>query len=354
MNTYSLETSEGTLRVESTAHLLMRIAELNAMQKIEEMEKTEVFKDALVKSAKAPINTAKGLVTEPVETVKGVATGVGNWFTDVGRSIASDDPHQPGVLSTAVGYAQVKRAFAYDLGIDPYTDYEPLQDQLSGIARVTFAGGLTPKLAFAALQKPAPTASMVLRATSTADGMRKLVRDKSPAELESINDGKLKAMGVPDDIRKEFLRNPAFNPQEETLLVGELDTIQNVSGRELVISTAAQITQPSIARHRRLQVQMMSQYVAAEKRQARIVVLSGLPFLLTNEGVIIYLAPLDHVAWTPALQRKLNAVQADLSAMAGIKGKQLWIEGVFTDAARQNLKALGWELRENTGMIWSF
>jgi hypothetical protein len=66
---------------------------------------------------------------------------------------------------------------------------------------------------------------------------------------------------------------------------------------------------------------MMSQYVAAGKRPARIVVLSGSPFLLTNESVIIALAPLDHVAWTPALQRKLNAVQADLAAMAGIKGK---------------------------------
>jgi hypothetical protein len=54
------------------------------------------------------------------------------------------------------------------------------------------------------------------------------------------------------------------------------------------------------------------------------------------------------------LQRKADAVQADLSAMAGIKGRQLWIEGVFTDAARQNLKALSWEPREKTGMIWSF
>jgi hypothetical protein len=282
MNTYGLETSEGTSRVESTAYLLMRIAELNAMQKLEEMEKTEVFKDALVKGAKAPLTTAKGLVTEPVETVKGVATGIGSWFTDVGRSITSDDPHQPGVLSTAVGYAPVKRAFAYDLGVDPYTDYEPLQDQLSAIARVAFAGGLTPKLAFAALQKPAPTASTVLRVTGTANSMRQLVRDKSPAELESINDGKLKAMGVPDDMRKEFLRNPAFNPQEETLLVGELESMQNVGGRELVIATAAEITQPSVARQRRLQVQMMSQYVAAEKRPARIVVLSGTPFLLNK------------------------------------------------------------------------
>jgi hypothetical protein len=343
MNTYTLETREGTSRVESTAYLLMRIAELNALQKLEEMGKTEVFKDALVKSAKAPIQTAKG-----------VATGIGNWFTDVGRSITSDDPHQPGVLSTAVGYAPVKRAFAYDLGVDPYTDYEPLQDQLSAIAQVAFAGGLTRRLAFAALQKPAPAASMVLRATSTANSMRQLVRDKSPAELESINDEKLKAMGVADGIRKEFLRNPAFNPQEETLLVGELDSMQRVVGRDQVIATVAQVTQPSIARQRRLQVQMMSQYVAAEKRPARILVLSGSPFLLTSDGVIVGLFPLDHLAWTSALQRKADAVQADLTAMAGIKGKQLWIEGVFTDAARQNLKALGWQLREKTGMIWSF
>jgi hypothetical protein len=127
---------------------------------------------------------------------------------------------------------------------------------------------------------------MALRVTSTANSMRELVRDKSPAELESINDGKLKAMGVPAEIRKEFLRNPAFNPQEETLLVGELDSMRNVGSRELIIATAAQVTQPSVARLRRLQVQMMSQYVAAEKRAARVVVLRGSPFLLSGEGVI--------------------------------------------------------------------
>ena len=84
-----------------------------------------------------------------------------------------------------------------------------------------------------------------------------------------------------------------------------------------------------------------------------MVILSGSPFLLTHEG-LIGLAPLDHVAWTPELQRKVDAVQAALAGMAGTKGKRLLIEGDFTDAARQNLTALGWQLREKTGMIWSF
>ena len=136
-----------------------------------------------------------------METGKGVATGIGHWFSDIGRSIVSDDPHQEGTLKTAIGYAAAKRRFAYEFGVDPYSNYEPVQEALNEIALAAVGGGMTPKVAFGLIEKPIGSA---LRATGTFDTMKKLVRDKSPAELEDINEEKLKAMGVhaaksPDD-----------------------------------------------------------------------------------------------------------------------------------------------------------
>ncbi len=49
---------------------------------------------------------------DPADTVTGVVSGIGRWFSDIGRSVVSDDPYQENVLKTALGYAAAKRQFA--------------------------------------------------------------------------------------------------------------------------------------------------------------------------------------------------------------------------------------------------
>lgn len=56
--------------------------------------------------------------------------------------------------------------------------------------------------------------------------MRQLVRDRSPGELEKINKEKLLAMGVTDELTNAFLDNRYYSPQDATLLVGELESMQ--------------------------------------------------------------------------------------------------------------------------------
>lgn len=236
INTYKLSTNYGPLTVESTALLLMRINELNALEHMEKLKGTKVFGEALKKGAMAPLGAVKGLLTEPGDTVKGVATGIGRWFSDIGRSITSDDPNQESVLKTAIGFAGSKRKFAYEYGIDPYTDFEPVQKRLGEIASAGVAGGLTMNMAFGAIKKPAGKA---LKAMGTTHKMKQLVRDQSPAELEKINRNKLKSMGIPDSLSNEFLNNPYYNPLEKTLLVGHLDSMRGIRGRDIFIAAAS-------------------------------------------------------------------------------------------------------------------
>jgi hypothetical protein len=131
INTYRLTTDYGPLKVEGTSLLMERTNELKALSHMEEVEQTDTFAEALKKGATAPLRTAKGLVTHPVDTVSGIASGVGSWFEDIGNAITSDDPDQEGALSAAIGYAAAKRKFAYEYGINPYTRYEPVQDRPS-------------------------------------------------------------------------------------------------------------------------------------------------------------------------------------------------------------------------------
>jgi len=67
-----------------------------------------------------------------VETVKGAASGLGVAFrrasdalTGPKRSDAEDSK-----IKDLVGFSKTKREYAYQLGVDAYTDNEKLQDRL--------------------------------------------------------------------------------------------------------------------------------------------------------------------------------------------------------------------------------
>jgi len=343
VNTYQLDTKYGPFTVESTGLLLIRINELRAILKMEQLKGTDVYLEALKKSATKPLKTAEGLVTNPVETTKGVVSGVGRWFGDVGRSITSDDPHQAGVVKTATGQATTKREFAFEFGVDPYSSFEPLQKALDEVSMTAGGGGLTVKVAFAAIPGAAGTA---IGLGGTAEDMKSLVRDKSPAELEKINEKKLREMGVAGSLAKVFLKNPNYTPLEETLLVGELAKIPGVKDRAFFIESASLASEESVALFMRLRAQWMALYGAKVKAVAGFVEVNGVPFLRTRDGTIVGIFPFDHVAWTSALAVKERPVSEDIKKMAGVKGKELWVGGTVDPVARGALEARGWKVEE--------
>jgi hypothetical protein len=343
INTYDLQTSFGNLTIESTALVLIRINELKAIERMEQLKKTDVYTEALKKSATAPIKTAEGLVTDPVETTKGVVTGVGRFFGDVGRSIVSDDPHQAGVLKTATGQASSKREFAYEFGVDPYSTFQPLQKALDEITMTAGAGGLTAKVAFMAIPGAAGTA---VGLSGTASDMKSLVRDKSPAELNSINEKKLRQLGVSDSLAKVFLKNPNYGPQEETLLVGDLAGIPGVRNAATFVTAASLANEESVALFMRVKSQLIALYSSKIKAIASFVEVNRAPLVKTKDGTIVGIFPLDYVAWTPALAAKERAISEDIKKMTGVKGKELWIMGTVDPVAKGALENRGWKIQD--------
>jgi len=317
--------------------------ELKALDQMERLKGTDVYMEALKKSATAPLKTAEGLVTKPIETTTGVVSGVGRWFSDVGRSVVSDDPHQAGVLKTATGQATTRRQFAYEFGVDPYSSFQPLQKALDEISMTAGAGGLTVKVAFAAIPGAAGT---VVGLSGTADDMKSLVRDKSPAELNSINEKKLRQMGVPDSLTKVFLKNPNYGPQEETMLVGELSSMTGVKNSARFITAASLANEESVALFMRLRAQLMALYSSKVKAATSFVEANGVPLLKTKDGAIVGIFPLDHVAWTSALAAKEKAISEDIQKMQGVTGKELWITGTVDPVAQRALEDKGWKVHD--------
>ena len=343
INFYTLDTHYGRFTVESTAKLRIRVDELNALSVMEKLERTDVFKDSVVKGVKATGEGVKELVTDPVDTSKEMIKGTGQFFSNIGHALVSDDPDQDNALKVALGYDAAKRQFAYEFGINPYSDFEPVTDRLGEIARAAVAGGITPKLALGAIDAGIATAA---RISGTMRGMQKLVRDNPPNKLRDINQEKLRAMGISEELSNAFLDNYNFDPYEETLLVGELESMP-IEGRAAFISRADLATSKPTAIYFRTVAQMMGGYHRNIEPAQAVHNTVGVLNLQRKTGGRVLLAPVDDVFWTKELAAKVDKMDQALAKNATVTSKEVWITGRFDGAARKEFEQRGWKVVEN-------
>jgi hypothetical protein len=341
--TYDLDTIYGPLKVESNALLLKRIGELRALAQIEQLKKTDVYMNAFQKVATGPLKTASGLVQDPTGTASNVASGIGRFFSNVDSAITSDNAYKGNLMNSALGQAAYKRQYAAQFGVDPYTSYEPLQKALNDVAWTAAAGGLTVKAAFMAIPGGA---GFAVGLTGNADTLTGLLSDKTPSELASINQSSLAAMGVPDASIQAFMQNTFFDPYEQTLLVGALASMTGVKDRGIYIDKAAGTFEDPLAVFLRVRALLLSLYNDKTNSVQRFVDVNGVPMLLTNDGKIIGIFPLDYIALTPNFARKAEAISAALKQIHGVTGKELWVTGKVSPAARRSLEAKGWKVEE--------
>jgi hypothetical protein len=340
VNFYRLDTDYGGLSAESTAELQIRVEELNALVVMEELDRKEVFKESVVKGVKATGEGIKELVTDPIDTTKDVIHGAGQFLSNIGQAFVSDDPNQDNALKVAVGYDVAKRQFAYEFGINPYSDYEPVMDRLGEIARAAVAGGIAPKVALAAVDH---TLATVARGSATMRGMQKLVRDNPPNKLREINYGKLRSMGLSEELADAFLNNYSYDPYEKTLLIGELETM-DLTGRDAFISRAALATEKSTALYYRSMAQMMGQYYHNVVPAKAILNTGGVLNLQHKDGGRVVLAPVDYIFWTEKLEAKINSFEQGLSVDSFSGSKELRVTGQIDKDALGHFKRRGWNV----------
>jgi hypothetical protein len=60
---------------------------------------------------------------------------------------------------------------------------------------------------------------------------------------------------------------------------------------------------------------------------------------------------LDYVAWTADLDVVIREMTEDAAALAGVKTKEIWLEGSASPDVRQAMEALGWTVKERVGLL---
>ena len=314
---------------------------------LHEVSKTEVFVKAagasVVKAGTGVVNA----VSSPVDTAKGVGSGVKRVGVNLGRrtkraaeDVTADDKPEgaesgeasdaaAGAAKSVVGINGAMRRWAKKVGADPYTTNPALREALEGVAKVDVAGGLAAKIAV-------PIPAVVGTTAQVGD----LVWGRDPEELRKLNEQRAREIGASADGAKAFFRSPAYTLTMQTRILAALHAVR-VPGVGDYLASAAEADGPRAALFfvesaEMLQAQHTASPVAAVLTDSRALV-AKLP-----AGEAMALLPLDWVRSSAATVGTLQEIGARAKAELGATSLRLKLTGRLSERAVKDFAALGW------------
>ena len=347
LNTYRVGSKFGTFVAVSTPMLRKRINEINAMVRMEQIQGTKEFTESLKEAGTDTLVGFKNLVTQPIETVKGAAGGLavafrraGDALTGPKRSDAEDSR-----IKDLIGFSKTKREYAYQLGVDAYTDNEKLQDRLDEISWAGYAGGITWAAAMAAVPGGAGVAITV---SGSHRFLNEVFRTTPPVDLRRMNAEKLKAMDVHPEVADAFINNTIYSPRYQTLLVNSLEEMKAVGNRATFVRRAAATTEKDLAYFRERQAEMYAGYHKAVTPVETFIALGEFAAVRTIKNEVVFNLPLDHLVWTEPMARLVTAADRRVTELTRPANKQLWVTGTVSPRARKEIESRGWQVQERS------
>jgi hypothetical protein len=331
---FTVNTQWGTFRIKGTTLLRVRAREMEATAKLQEIGGGETLVNAAERTALKPLGTAKGLLTQPGKTISDTFKGVGNLFGSVGAAMEATDPRKEGIIASVTGGAEARRKLAYDLDVDPYTSFKPLDEELTRLATASAIGntGVNVGLGFVT-----GGAGIAISATSTSQKLREALRDKTAAQLEQQGREFLTTMGVSKGAQDAFYANPHLTPTDKAVIVVALKHLGNVGGRQIYVETAAHANSVEMAFYYRRQSELIARYDEKIAPVTGFIRAGRAPMVQTGRGTVSIL-PVDYLYWSAPIE----------SLAANARG-QMWITGRASKLATSKLAARGWTLTTKAG-----
>jgi len=129
-------------------------------------------------------------------------------------------------------------------------------------------------------------------------------------------------------------------------VVAALDGMGDVADRSVFVARAAMTDQ----RHTAFFVRRWAELLASDERHRhdydRFVSLDGYPLVLTRDGRIEMLVPIDVLSWTPTNSAGLRQLGAERRRLFPKARAELRITGQATALAKRMLQADGWTVKE--------
>ena len=358
--------------------LAIRVNEIEALAKLEELEESDEFQNAMKDTATEKKDGLEQIIDQPKETLEGVAEGVGRFFKRTARSAktgfqtAGDaaKEQQPGVqagpganlpgkaldpqavddeskLSKAaraskdvalnvLGFDDARRQLCKRMEVDPYTTNPVLDQKLDEVTQSLFAGNLAVDFATALI----PGGSLI----NTSNMVGNWVWDTPPGDLRVRIEKELRGIGVTQQDIDSLLRHKWFPLSYQVTFANAMVALDGVSGRPDIMPLALSVTTYDQARFLIQSLRMTAGYHQTVAPLASLQ-LAGTVIGLQEDGQPVIATAVNYLSWTEELdQFSGGEVFAD-------KTPEVYFAGSVSDRARENLTARGWTLIENSELF---
>ena len=343
---FDITSDYGELHAVGLSQLTTRLNEVRALASLEEVSKTEVF---LKSAGGAVVNVGKSVgkvVTDPVDSAKGVGAGVKRLGVNLGRmtkrtvdSAGNDskpagggDGAAEGAANSVLGVSSAMRRWARKVGADPYTTNPVLHEALKSIGQIDAAGSIATKVVL-------PVPGMVTAAADVGD----LVWGKDPEELRKINEQQLKTLGVPSADAAVFFRNRGYTLTSQTRLAMALGRVK-APGSADYVAAAARASGEREALFFVESAELLQRLHAAEPLTA---VMTDSRALVAARGArAIVVLPLDYLRSTAETRQVMTEIDARARAELRATAIEVQTTGRVSDRLRGEMAAMGWTLRD--------
>jgi hypothetical protein len=399
MNRWRIETDWGELEADSDRMLQVRLREIQALMRLEEVERTTAFLDAFEEALSDAWRAARQVVDQPVETAKRLPGGVSRMFSRTRRKAADlaqearEEYHElkedraerqaesaaeeaagtpapdadPGgadsedeararrrerleeakevardvgeearrFFQRKSGYRRARRGWARELGVDPYGDNEVLNRHLFRVSAASAAGGFSARLV------PVPD----IPGLSRLGDVKEIVYDLDALDLRLRNEKIFLELGFDRSFTDRLYEGGAWSDSLITDLADALRALHPVANLGSLMAWARSATTHDEAR---FQAAVAEQYAEMRRRGESIARLhEGDVFVsaVMTDGPAVVALAVDRLAWTEDWAKTWDLAYGQLLAEEG-RPVELHLRGDASQAVRRRLAEQGVQLVE--------
>jgi hypothetical protein len=333
-NTYFLYSGDTPFAVTTGLMLRTRIRELYAIDKLRGMSKTEEFGKALANAGKKKLESAKGIVRDPVAAIKRVPKGASRFFGRIGESMKGGTSESEGnALQSVTGVDKAKVALAAKLGVSPYSTNEELQEELTNTARAMAGGGFIVNAATAAV---GGGAGDVLSVLNLNQNLQQTLATATASDLRIMNRKKLVELGVTRENADEFLMHPWYSPWHETIMTDALATI-GLDPTLFLQAASRALTEEDADYFQRL-AQILARYHKAKTPLSSIRLEHDRVCAMDSNGTLVVPLSCDYAIWNEHAADRIELFTQLPQSRPEIKGLALWVDGKLSERAAQELR----------------
>jgi len=348
---FTIRSTYGTFEANGLRMLPIRVNEVEAIAKLDDLSKTQEFADAAGRAIARPVTSTVNMIVHPVETITGFPDGVARLFDRIklgservyqaataqgqsGGERAQEASKRVGMATiTALGFEKERRDLAKSLGVDPYTTNPVLGEKLTDAAWVAFSGRMVIQTATSILV-PYSMAMSAMTITNSS------IYDTPAADLVNAATTIFSETGATDQQVQALVQNPQYSLSVLTDLAVAMRRLQGVPGRDSVVIFAAAARTQVETRFMAGAVGMLARYHEAV---TPIVQVSAPGPILghTATGALVVPLPVDYIAWTERVAHFPRRPDVQAPEHVG------FISGRLSPLANKEFEKRGWKLFES-------